>query len=454
MGYCEGCFKKQKKIDQLEARILHLECRLRRLEEKTKEGYFGSSTPSSKLPFKKNSESKNNGGAKKGHKGNGRKSIKEAEADGIEYHSIEGGCPYCGGELEEKDTINRSVIDLAPVKAKKVLHKCKKYQCVKCKKTIQSKPRVLPRSLYGNGLIAQSCVMHYLEGTPVGRVESILGNNVVQDSLFDVFHRVANIWGPTIERIADNYKQALVKHADETGWRIDGHSGYAWLFCSEQESIFKFKNTRSSKVPGKVFGNKQLPGVLVVDRYSGYNKAPCKIQYCYAHLLRKVKDLEKKFSDSREVACFVEVLAPLLAKAMRLRTKKISNNQYYKQARNLKKEIIKVARSPSCHFGIKEIQRIFLENKDRLYHWVTDRKVPPDNNKAEREIRPSVIARKVSFGSGSEKGAKTRSILMSVLHTAKKRLKSDSIVDWFKEALDEISLNPSVDSYSLLPTKN
>ncbi|MFH1562568.1 MAG: transposase [Nitrospirota bacterium] len=35
---------------------------------------------------------------------------------------------------------------------------------------------------------------------------------------------------------------------------------------------------------------------MVVDRYNGYNKVPCEIQYCYAHLLRNVEDLEKQFN--------------------------------------------------------------------------------------------------------------------------------------------------------------
>jgi len=65
---------------------------------------------------------------------------------------------------------------------------------------------------------------------------------------------------------------------------------------------------------------KPLPGVLVVDRYAGYNKAPCSIQYCYAHLLREVEDLEKDFPDSDEVKIFVSVMAPLLSSAMKLRT--------------------------------------------------------------------------------------------------------------------------------------
>ena len=83
-----------------------------------------------------------------------------------------------------------------------------------------------------------------------------------------------------------------------------------------RSGFFVFVKSRSSSVPKEVFGTKELPGVLVVDRYNAYNRMPSKIQYCYAHLLRDVKDMEKEFPDNTEVASFVEELAPLLSSAM------------------------------------------------------------------------------------------------------------------------------------------
>ncbi len=183
----------------------------------------------------------------------------------------------------------------------------------------------------------------------------------------------------------------------------------------------------------------------------GTTKSALRYFYCYAHLLRKVEDLGKQFIDEVEVQCFVGTFAPLLSKAMHLRTTSISNKIYYKKALLIKREIVKVVDSPSKHLGIKEIQLIFKENKDRLYHWVCDRRVPAENNRAERELRPTVIARKVSFGSQSEKGAQTRSILMTILHTAQKRLKTQTLEDWLKETLDKLALNPNLAPYTLLP---
>ena len=133
-----------------------------------------------------------------------------------------------------------------------------------------------------------------------------------------------------------------------------------------------------------------------------------------------------------------------------LRNLKISDEEYYKKAQEIKKEIIKLIECSYNHCGIQNIQGLFEKSKYRLCHWVYDRKVPPDNNTAERKLRPTVISRKVSFGLQSEAGAETRSIIMSYLHTARKRIKDKPIEKWFKEVLDKIAENPNINCYELL----
>ena len=216
-------------------------------------------------------------------------------------------------------------------------------------------------------------------------------------------------------------------------------------------SIFLFKNTRSASVPKGVFGQEPLPGVLVVDRYNAYNKAPVAIQYCYAHLLRDVEKLEKDCPDDGEVLRFSGALIPLLAKAMHIGSQDLPDEEYYREARELKDKIMAVCRSPAHHLGVRAIQDIFTTHEQRLFHWVPDRRVPAHNNDAERNLRPTVIARKVSFGSSSDAGAETRSVLMSVLHTINKRRGNVSLESLFKNLLDRIAENPHIDISSLIP---
>ncbi len=183
----------------------------------------------------------------------------------------------------------------------------------------------------------------------------------------------------------------------------------------------------------------------MVDRYNGYNKMPCSIQYCYAHLLRTVKDLEKDFPENTEIESFVEALALQLTNAISLRMLDITDKQFKRQAAKIKNEILNIVNRHARHPAIQKIQDIFREKADRLYHWADDRNVPADNNLAERELCPLVIARKISFGSQSDVGAKTREILMTVLHTLKKR--SPDVTIAFKSALDKLAEDGDIDPY-------
>ena len=72
---CPECLKKQQKIDSLLEENQHLREKLKYQQRKEREGFFGSSTPSSKVPLKVNTDHPPTGkpkGAQVGHKGAGR----------------------------------------------------------------------------------------------------------------------------------------------------------------------------------------------------------------------------------------------------------------------------------------------------------------------------------------------------------------------------------------------
>ena len=447
---CPVCLYKQRQIDELEEKVKRLEAKLRYRDRQGEEGFFGSSTPSSKLPVKPNTgrQEQKPRGAKPGHKGNGRKSHDWESVDRtVEVEPESETCPDCGSPLEKKGWAERSVIDTPRKKPEKIMFRLAKRYCPHCRRTVTPQaPGVLPKSLYGNQLMADAIEMHYLHGVPMGRISEHLG--IGAGSLVKLFQRCAELFDPLVERLIEEYRQAPVKHADETGWRTGGKNGYVWLFATPDLSIFQFGQSRSSKVPQAVFGKNPLPGTLVVDRYAGYNKLPCRIQYCYAHLLRDIQDLEKEFPGEAEIASFVAVAAPQLALAMGLRGRPISDDAFYRRAAALREEIKATMAQPARHLAIRRIQDIFLENEGRLYHWADNRAVPADNNLAERDLRPTVIARKVSFGSITDAGAKTRSTLTTGVASIKKR--GGDVGERIKEALDLLARNPKADIFEVL----
>jgi transposase len=447
---CMECYNKQLRINELEEELSQTKAKLRYQERTAREGPFKSSTPSSKIPVKANTlpeRQAKKGGGKKGHLGHGRSEVSKGQADREEIIGLDRLCPKCREEMAYKGTQSRSVADYERGHLSRVSYELEVCRCSRCKKVYTAKPPgVFPRSHYGNGFLTHVAVEHYLFGRTLGQLEQQLG--IGYGSLVQAMHGLARVLEKVPERLLEVYRGSPVRHADETGWRNDGQNGYAWGFFTEEVSIFRLRKTRSATVAQEVFGEKKLPGVLVVDRYNGYNKLPVRIQYCHAHLLRQVKDLEKDFPDQPEIKLFVETLAPLLATAMQLRKVETDEKAFKTQAARIVKKIKQAVCTSARHPAVQNVQDIFRQNEKRLYHWAKDRSIPAENNRAERDLRSLVIARKNSFGSQSESGARTRETLMTVLHTLKKQ--TTDVQDRFKRTLDRLAADPSLDPYTLL----
>ena len=450
---CSQCVKLQEEVKRLRERISSLEAQLRYQQRKIAEGFFGSSTPSSKRPFKTRAKvAHHNGGARQGHQGHGRAAISAQEADAVIPIDTEHLCPDCQVPLVSLGRRDRTVTEVEPVRVKKVLYQLRRRRCSVCRQVFRAKaPGVLPKFKLSNSVLAHVATEHYLHQVTLGHLSTRL--NINEGTLIAAMHHLAQLFRAVPPRLIAEYRQAPVKHADETGWPIDGRNGYAWIFVTRTITIFRLRHTRSARVVREVLGEEVLLGALIVDRYRAYNKVLCIIQYCYAHLRRLVKDLGKEFPDCQEVQDFVNTTAPLLAQAIQLRTLPISDEVFYSRADLLKIEIQQVMHSEARHAGIQKIQNIFRENAHRLYHWAHDRSIPADNNFAERELRQLVIARKVSFGSQADAGAKTRETLMTTLLTLKKRQPGDIWLN-LKTCLDELTRDPNRDPYQLLFSSN
>lgn len=451
--HCAQCVQLQEEVKRLRAENHRLKAQQRYQQRQIDEGYFGSSTPSSKKPFKANSQAeRDNGGARLGHRGHGRTMIAEQQADDVIALDTEPACPDCHVPLTFLETRDRTVTEVVPVQVKNVIYKLTHRRCPACRRIFRAKaPSVLPKFKQSNSLLAYAATEHYLHHATFGHLAQRLG--IRESSLIAAMHHLAKRFKPVPDKLIIEYRQALVRHADETGWRNDGRNGYAWIFVTANLTIFRLRLTRAASVAKEVLGTEPLPGHLIVDRYRVYQTLRCRLQYCYAHLLRAVKDLSQEFPDHLEVQDFVNTTAPLLAQAIKLRNLPITDAIFYQRADHLKLEIQQVMHQQARHAGVQKIQTLFRENAHRLYHWAADRAIPADNNFAERELRKLVIARKVSFGSQSDAGAKTREVLMTTLLTLQKRKAGDVMAN-FKSALDELVRDPSQEPYQILFSPN
>ena len=112
-------------------------------ERRAKEGPFGSSTPSAKVPLKANTPPENSqrrSGAKPGHCGHGRRDIPDAEVTREE--SVPGWeqCPYCGGPLDPKGSKPRTIIEVDPVRKEVIRYALAQRDCGRCHRTFTARP--------------------------------------------------------------------------------------------------------------------------------------------------------------------------------------------------------------------------------------------------------------------------------------------------------------------------
>ena len=87
--------------------------------------------------------------------------------------------------------------------------------------------------------------------------------------------------------------------------------------------------------------------------------------------------------------------------------------------------------------GDVAVQNRLLKQWPHLLGCLHERATEPTNNRAERSLRPAVIAGKLSCGNRTERGRRTWEILASLATTCQQ--KTDDFVDWLAPKL---SLDP------------
>lgn len=366
----------------------------------------------------------------------GRTLIKDTAADRIRAIAVdpERCCPVCHGLLEHKGSHSRHVIESRP-------------NCPRCRTASHAPlPGVLPRSLYGNALMttAATCTIctecrwdECATRSASGRAAELkcsLGSRVC---LHTCQQEGSNTTAP--RRSSTPMRPAGARRA-RTAPRGCSPRRRGAVFSVARRG--RPRRPEQSLATGPCLEREWL---LVTPATT---KVPCAIQSCSAHLLREVDRVAQACPDAADVTACAITLAPLLALAMGLRNQHISDKQFSATSAEVKAQIIAVVESPAAHLGIRRIQNIFRDNASRLYHWAANRAIPAENNLAERDLRPTVIARKVSFGSQSDAGAKTRGLLMSVLVPLKTR--GFNVTTHLTEVLDEIARNPTHTPFPLL----
>jgi hypothetical protein len=258
-------------------------------------------------------------------------------------------------------------------------------------------------------------------------LKSLYGLSLSTGELTGLLHRVAEKGRSQYEALREEIRSSPVVHADETGWREDGINGFLWAFLTSTAQFFVRDQSRGSAVPQGVL-SECFGGILVSDFYSGYGPLPGQKQRCWVHLLRDLKSLEEEHPGNRSIATWRSKIRRLFEKAVKYREQQLATDgpvsygvldRRSKMRDKFEEALLKLAEP--CLISPDDPRRILAERMKKflfqLFVFLEYPDVSPDNNYAERSLRPAVMARKMSGGTRSQKGSETMAILRSLFQT-------------------------------------
>jgi hypothetical protein len=233
------------------------------------------------------------------------------------------------------------------------------------------------------------------------------------------------------EDLREKIRVSAMVHADETSWRNDGIGHYVWFAGNENLAFFHIDRHRSAQVAKAIFGE-NFAGTLVRDRYAAYNGIGAHWQACLAHIITSSKEIGREHAllphheKDKHVDSFTCRLKDLCSRAcdigQKLKSGDISQNSATRMERHFLKELNNSCKQPLRFKPAETLRRYLIgPNQKNLFTFLRIPGVPPTNNHAEQSLRKMVIFRKVCFGTRSQKGLKTHSIIPSLVQTAKRQ---------------------------------
>jgi len=362
-------------------------------------------------------------GGQKGHLGHGRKI--PSQVDEVRRVYLE-RCPDCGGPLERSTSIEEHTVeDIPPIeqtRARVTRYERELQWCKKCQKTVKAViEEVIPKSRLGINVLLYVFIHKYIARstweTIVWSLDHWYGIKVSKGALIQMVHRARERLKKRYEQILEQIRGSPVKHADETGWRIDGVNHWLWGFFTKQQAYYVVEESRGKGVPEKILNGSHPDDVLVRDDYAAYRKLPFKHQSCWTHLLGNSGEAARQPCASVEVRKLHKKLKGMYASLCKIITQPFELEKRQAAYAYFSKELQHIIEVKYRHQDAKKIQARIANQGTNLLTALLYDNVPLTNNLAERGIRPMVVTRKISGGSRSWEGAKTHAVHMSILQT-------------------------------------
>ena len=347
-------------------------------------------------------------------------------------------CPRCESALQALQPLDQHIEDII---AKKHLTHLRTHQgyCPKCECVVASThPRQVSWAAgaasthLGARALAMACMLKHQMGLSFAKTSETLramcGITISPGGLAQLFQRSAGKLEADYEALHEQLLKAPSMHTDETSWWVDGPKASLCVFCNPRATYYRVVESKNRETFHEVIPP-DWPGVLVSDCLGVYDEATPHQQKCHAHHLKAIAQAREQGADASP-GSFLGRSAHLLRAAMEQAEgwEKRAPPEREEQMRALKLAAKVLLERPIVDKPQQEAVRARLEKqKDHLFVFLEREGVEATNNLAERQLRPAVIARKISCGQRTWEGAKAWQVLASLAASA--RQTSTSFID-------------------------
>ena len=371
-------------------------------------------------------------------------------------------CPDCQYRLQGHSLdYTREVIELPqPQPIEVIEHRVIKRWCPRCQRwhspKLELAGQVLGQGRIGVRIASLIAVLRTTVRLPIRRIQAYL-HTIHQlilsaGEIVELLHQVRQSLQGVVDGLKQQARASPILHGDETSWRENGQNGSIWAFSTPGQAAvryYEYDHSRGQAVVKRILGG-QFHGHLVSDFYCGYNEYAGKHQRCWVHLLRDLHEVKANHPQDAEVmiwaqalrGCYDDAQAWLAVEGqVALEAREALYVELTSRTHALGRQYAKAYRHPCCALSKRR-----LRHEDELFQFVLIEGLSADNNLAERSIRPLVVIRKISGGSRSVEGTKTRLGLASLFETWQARK-----LNPFAECLTLLSQGATSPAESLLP---
>lgn len=438
-------------IQQLIGMVVELKQENAELKEKLRINSKNSSLPPSKDLRKPKNKKKPSGrkqGGQPGHKGVFRSLLPETEVNGIIDCPFPSTCDACDSEVVLKKVKRHQVYELPKQQFEVIEYRKHVGICSCCyKKHEGTYPIGVTSKILGpraHGLIGLLTSKYRLSKRLVVELfNQVYGLSISLGTVSNAENTISAALNKPYEDIKSNLNAARVVHLDETGHKEKNKNGWAWLLGSNEATLFSLHPSRGRKI-AKSLINRYSNRIFITDRYPVYDYLPdANRQVCWAHLKRDFQKISE-----REGACArigfgllkaYQCLFTLWKKepiTRRLHHKK--TQQWFRRYRH--KLLYWLRQGAIC--GHKNTMRtceklLGIEAALWTFWWNTD--VSATNNQAERQLRPLVISKKLTFGTQSSRGSRFIERIFSIVMTCQQQKKN--IFEYLEDCMFSLFTN-------------